>query len=161
MRIGIISDTHDNIPKIKEAVAVFNKRKVDMVIHAGDYVAPFAIDPLNELKCQYIGVFGNNDGERLGLNKKSQGRISVPPYSMEFGGKKILILHEPGELLDALIKSQAYDIIVYGHIHKPAIEKQDGTLVINPGECGGWLTGKSTVALADLDQMSAELVELS
>ena len=159
MRIGIISDTHDNIPKIKGAVALFNEKKVDLVIHAGDYVAPFAILPLNNLKCQYIGVFGNNDGEKLGLNRVSEGRIHIPPHSVESKGKKILILHDPGEL-DALIKSQIYDIIIYGHTHEPVIEKQGRVLVINPGECGGWLKGKSTVALADLDQMTAELVEI-
>jgi len=160
MEIGIISDTHDNMPRIKEAVAIFNERETGLVIHAGDYIAPFAIDPLADLECQYIGVFGNNDGEKLGLNKRSQGRINVPPHSLEFGGKKILVLHEPGEL-DALIKSQSYDIVIYGHTHKPVIEKQGRTLVINPGECGGWLTGKSTIALADLDRMTAEIVELT
>ena len=160
MLMGIISDTHDNVPKIKKAVTLFNERKVNLVIHAGDYVAPFAIAPLDDLACQYIGIFGNNDGERLGLNKKSQGKISIPPRSVEFGGKSILILHEPGEL-SALIKSQSYDIIIYGHTHKSTIERHDRVLVINPGECGGWLTGRSTVALADIDQMTAELVELT
>ena len=160
MRIGIISDTHDNVPRIKEAVAIFNEREVDLVIHAGDYIAPFAIDPLADLRCEYIGVFGNNDGEKLGLGKRSQGRINIPPHFVEFGGKKILVMHDQGELLPALIKSQSYDIIIYGHTHEPVIEKHGRTLVINPGECGGWLAGKSTIALADLDQMTAELREL-
>ena len=159
MRIGILSDSHDNVPMIRKAVAIFNERKAGFVIHAGDYVAPFAIDPLGDLGCQYVGVFGNNDGEKLGLSKRAEGKINVPPYSMELDGKKILVLHEQGELA-ALIKSQVYDIIVYGHTHESVVEKQGRTLVINPGECGGWLTGKSTIALADTDQMTAELVEL-
>ena len=75
MKIGIISDTHDNVPKVKEAVTIFNEEGVDLVIHAGDYIAPFAVAPLNNLKCDYVGVFGNNDGEKLGLNRVSQGRI--------------------------------------------------------------------------------------
>jgi len=160
MQIGIISDTHDNVPMIKEAVKIFNEKKVDLVIHAGDYIAPFAVIPLNDLKCQYVGVFGNNDGEKLGLNKISQGRIKVAPHSIDFGGRKILILHKQSELT-ALLKSQIYDIVIYGHTHDPVIEKQGKTLAINPGECGGWLSGRSTIALADLDQMSAELVKLS
>ncbi len=160
MKIGIISDTHDNVPRIKEAVALFNERGVGLVIHAGDYIAPFAVAPLGELECEYVGVFGNNDGEKLGLSKISQGRINVHPHSVEFGGKKILILHEPGELA-ALIKSQIYDIVIYGHTHDPVVEKQGKTLVINPGECGGWLRGRSTIVLADLDQMSAEIIQLS
>ena len=160
MQIGIISDTHDNVPMIKKAVRIFNEKKVGLVIHAGDYIAPFAVIPLGGLECQYVGVFGNNDGEKLGLNKISQGRLKVAPHSIDFDGKKILILHEEGALA-ALIKSQIYDIVIYGHTHKSVIEKQGKTLVINPGECGGWLSGKSTIALADLDQMTAEIIELS
>ena len=43
MLIGVMSDTHDNVPLIEKAVALFNDRKVGFVIHAGDYVAPFAL----------------------------------------------------------------------------------------------------------------------
>ncbi len=160
MKIGIISDTHDNVPRIKAAVKVFNEMDTALVIHAGDYIAPFAVAPLADLKCDYVGVFGNNDGEVLGLSKLSQGRIRIPPHSMEFGGRNILVLHAPVELA-ALIKSQIYDIVIYGHLHEPVIEKQGRTLVINPGECGDWLSGKSTIALADLEQVTAELIELS
>ena len=159
MKLGIISDSHDNIPRIKQAVDIFNERKVDLVIHAGDWIAPFAVRPLGELKCQWVGVFGNNDGEKLGLSKTSQGRINVAPHSLELDGRKILVLHEPGELA-ALIKSQSYDIIIYGHTHDQVIERHDRTLVINPGECGGWLKGKSSIVVVDLDQMDAELVEI-
>ena len=160
MKIGIIADTHDNMPMITKAVELFNDRGVDLVLHAGDFVAPFALRPLKKLKCDYVGVFGNNDGERLGLNKLSEGRIHVAPYSLEFDSKKILLLHEPGELA-ALITSQTYDIIIYGHTHEPAVKTEGRTLAINPGECGGWLEGKATVAIADLGQMTAEIVELT
>ena len=60
----------------------------------------------------------------------------------------------------ALLKSQIYDIVIYGHTHDPVIEKQGETLAIDPGECGGWLSGRSTMALANLDQMSVALVKL-
>ena len=153
MKIGIISDTHDNVPMIKKAVAIFNERGVNLVIHAGDYIAPFAVTPLSDLECEYIGVFGNNDGEKLGLNRVSQRKINVQPYSIEFAGKEMLVTHEPGSL-DALIKSQSYDIVIYGHTHDPVIEKHDRTLAINPGECGGWLRGRSTIVLVDLDEMA-------
>ena len=159
MKVGIIADTHDNVPRIEEAVAVFNERKVELVVHSGDYIAPFAIAPLDELECQYVGVFGNNDGEKLGLSGRSQDRINVSPHTVELGGKRILIMHDPGRLA-ALVKSQVYDMISYGHTHEPVIEKRGRTLVINPGECGGWLTGRCTIALADLDLMTAELIEL-
>ncbi len=67
MLIGIMSDTHDNLPAIRKAVEFFNERNVDLVIHAGDYVAPFVARELKKLKAPLKGVFGNNDGERKGL----------------------------------------------------------------------------------------------
>jgi predicted phosphodiesterase len=34
------------------------------------------------------------------------------------------------------------------------------TLIVNPGEVGTWLYGKSTAAIVDLNKMEAEIVEL-
>jgi len=39
------------------------------------------------------------------------------------------------------------------------IEKRGRTLVVNPGECCGYLSGKRTVALVDTETMNAELME--
>ena len=49
MRIGIISDTHDNVPMVQRAVEIFNAEAVDLVLHEGDYVSPFAVKPLSGL----------------------------------------------------------------------------------------------------------------
>jgi predicted phosphodiesterase len=50
--------------------------------------------------------------------------------------------------------------VVYGHTHKPDVRKNNGVLVVNPGETGGWLTGKSTVALLDPVSLEAEITFL-
>ena len=63
-------------------------------------------------------------------------------------------------MLDALAKSGVYDIIVYGHTHRSEISRRGDTLVINPGEGCGWITGIATAALLDTETMEAELVEL-
>ena len=69
------------------------------------------------------------------------------------------MLHEP-DAIDALADSGHYDVIIYGHTHE--IDVRHGkTVVINPGETGGWTTGRSTVALLDLNNMDVEIVELS
>lgn len=159
MKIGIISDSHDNLTMIRKAVQVFNEKAVDMVIHAGDFVAPFSLVPLDELKCEYLGVFGNNDGEKFGLSKRSKGKIFFPPHNIELNGKKILVLHEPYEIV-SLTKSQVYDIIIYGHTHNHVIEKHEKTMVINPGECCGWLTGICTVVVLNVDRIEPELIHI-
>ena len=70
MLIGIISDTHDNLPMIEKAVKKLNEENVALVLHAGDYVSPFVIPKLKALNAKLIGVFGNNDGDHEFLKKR-------------------------------------------------------------------------------------------
>ena len=158
MRIGIMSDSHDNLPAVVKAVSVFNDAEVEMVIHAGDLVAPFVAKPLEMLNAKFISVFGNNDGERFGLHRVLDGRIHQAPHVIEVMHKKVLILHEPYNL-DALIKSDVYDVIIYGHTHKADI-RTGRTIVINPGETGGWLHGNRSVAIWDVLSGEVELIPL-
>ena len=64
MKIGIISDTHDDIENVQKAIEIFNAEKVDYVIHAGDYIFPGIVMEFKELNAKLFGVLGNNDGER-------------------------------------------------------------------------------------------------
>jgi len=38
MLIGIMADSHDNLPKVRQAVEFFNQKKVALVLHAGDFM---------------------------------------------------------------------------------------------------------------------------
>jgi hypothetical protein len=161
MKIGIMADSHDRLPFIKRAVDIFNKEKVDRVLHSGDFVSPFVIRELKNLNCKLIGVFGNNDGDKLYLRKKFGERnfeIYEGSLEIELGGRKIVMMHTP-DTLKALEKSGYYDIIIYGHTHEVDI-RRGKSLVINPGESSGWLSGKATVVILDLDSLEPKLIEL-
>ena len=162
MKIGIISDTHDNLPQIKKAVEVFNREKVDLVLHAGDFVSPFTALEFKALNCPFTGIFGNNDGDKLYLQEKFKviGEIYPAPYIVKINNKNVIMLHKE-KLIDALAESQKYDVIIYGHTHRSDLRKIGKTLIINPGECGGWLTGKSTIALLDLKTLEAKIIDLA
>jgi len=62
--IGILSDTHDNLPLIDEAVKLLNRSGVGIVLHAGDYISPFTVPHFKPLQAKIIGVYGNNCAER-------------------------------------------------------------------------------------------------
>jgi hypothetical protein len=156
MRIGILSDSHDNLPKIEKAVEFFNKNKVKFVLHAGDFVAPFTIPKLKALKCGWCGVFGNNDGEREGLLGISEGKIKEGPLEMELEKKKIILAHD----INKINRPENAHLIVFGHTHRPQVINKEGRLRINPGECGGWLTGKSTIAIVDLASLETEIITI-
>jgi len=149
MEIGLMSDSHDNMDALQKAVDLFNEKVVGAVLHAGDLVAPFTARKLNLLKMPLTITFGNNDGEKFGLSKVFMGKIFEPPHQLIVADKRVLMLHDPVQL-GALRDSGHFDLILYGHTHE--VEVSPGrTTVVNPGECGGWLTGKCTVAIWDTD----------
>ncbi len=152
MRLGILSDTHDRLPFIEKAVKAFNDAGVDLAIHLGDYCAPFSLRPLEELQVDWIGVFGNNDGEILGLLKASDGRIKNGNLSLEMEGKRIFVDHV-NPLRSSLISSGDFDLILYGHTHTLEVYEKNGCLCVNPGEVCGYLTNRHTVVCLDLDNL--------
>ena len=165
MLIGLISDTHDNLPLIEKAVKRLNEEKVDLVLHAGDYVAPFVIPKFKALNAKLIGVFGNNDGDHELLKKRFsecenceiRGRFA----EIDANGFKIALLHgDEEELLNALINCECFDAVVHGHVHTMGVLKKGKTLVVNPGEVCGYLSGKSTIGLLDTVKHEARIVEL-
>jgi len=161
MRIGVISDTHDNIPKIERAVELFNGEGVEMVLHAGDFISPFTAAPFERLRCKLLGVFGNNDGEKFGLRAKFKeiGEIREDYAYVELSGRRIFLTHKDG-LAEPIAESGRYDVVIYGHTHVPEVRRIGETLLINPGEAGGWLKGRSTVAILDLERMQVDLKEI-
>jgi putative phosphoesterase len=160
MLIGILSDTHDNIPLVKKAIGVFNEKEVGYVIHAGDYTSPFTLKLFQNLQCEYTGIFGNNDGDKLLLQERAGGRIRNQPYIFTLEDRKIVVMHEH-HVVEALAESGHFDLVIYGHTHEADVRKVKNTLLVNPGEVSTYLYGKSTIALVDLRTLEAEIVELN
>lgn len=161
MKIGIISDSHDDMAMIERAVSELNARDVGKVLHAGDFVAPFTIERLDRLNADIIGIFGNNDGDRILLNERFGGRIHNQPHTLSLGEPpmRIVMVHEP-KTVEALAKSGLYDVVIYGHTHIPDIKKIGSALVINPGKLARIHKGKTTFAVLDTESMEAEIIEL-
>ena len=162
MLVGIMSDTHDNLLAIELAVRQLREKGVGIILHAGDIVAPFVVPILAKSGARVYAVYGNNDGERAGLRKKFKdiGELQGEVAEVDIGGKKAAIYHGAERAIsEALICCGSYDIVALGHSHTPLIEKRGRTLVVNPGECCGYLSGKRTVALVDTDTMKADLIE--
>ncbi len=161
MLVGIVSDTHENMDMIDKAVKIFNDLKVSVVFHAGDIISPITFSHFEKLNCVLHLVFGNNDGEKSGLKEKFSklGSISVPPAKFDLEGIKFILFHEP-LFVEELALSGKFDYIIYGHTHKKDLRKIGNTLIINPGECSGWLTGEKSIAILDTDKKEVEFINL-
>jgi putative phosphoesterase len=149
MRIAVVSDSHDNLEKIEKFVEVVNSEDMELVIHCGDFVSPFSVKLfLSKLKCDFIGVFGNNDGEVGGLLRVSGELIAKQPIYREIAGERFAIMHEP-LFVDSLAKSGDFNYVLYGHTHEIDTRVLNGCQIVNPGELCGYLTGRSTFAILD------------
>ncbi len=161
MLIGAISDSHDNLVQIEKAVQMLNDHKVSLVLHAGDYVSPFTIAHFKKLNCPLIGVFGNNDGDHQLLTKRFNETTNCTIHDrftqVTVEGYRIGLLHgDEAELLNALVDSGYFNAVVHGHSHNKSIQQKGKTLVINPGELCGYLTGKASFAMLDTVKAEAQ-----
>ncbi|MEW5825699.1 MAG: metallophosphoesterase [Candidatus Bipolaricaulota bacterium] len=161
VKLGILSDSHDRLPALEAIVERFNAENVDLILHAGDFVSPFTSIPLSRLRAPLLGVFGNNDGDRLYLTQRFEGigTLHSGYHVFEVDGLRAVLMHEP-KSIDALAASGQVDLIVYGHTHE-AVLRQGRPAIINPGEASGWLTGRATAALFDTQTMTGEIVRFS
>jgi hypothetical protein len=165
MLVGLIADTHDRLPMVEKAVKILNEENVELVLHAGDYVAPFVVPRFKDLRAKLIGVFGNNDGDRELLKRRFSEykglEIRGNFAEITIDGLRVALLHgHEEELLKALVNSEVFDVVVHGHTHKVEVHQKGKTLVVNPGEVCGYLSGKSTIALFDTVKREVRLVDL-
>lgn len=152
MKIGIISDTHDDLESLRSAIKIFKRELVSYVIHAGDFVFPGVVDELKDLmhelpNIRIISVLGNNDGEKLMLYRKFMeigGELNTEFVDITISRFRFGIYHGTNEnLREAVIRSGIYDVFIHGHTHKRRNETVEIALnndkiikivqVLNPG----------------------------
>lgn len=170
MIIGVLSDSHDNIWVLRKGVQKLIEKGAEMFIHLGDIVAPFTLKAMKDAGVQrLVAIYGNNCGERVGLlsmARKLGFEIHVPPHIIELGGMKVMLIHGWGtaentvRVAESLAESGKYDIVMYGHTHKPHLKLVGGVLLLNPGELCGCLTGNYTAALLYPEEKKAEIIEV-
>lgn len=133
MKLGIVSDTHDNLDVIREAVDLFGG-DVDGVIHCGDIVAPFSAKPFDD-DFDFYAVRGNNDGEwALKETIRNFGAYLGEMGELSFGTSRLAIYHGTSSaIVDALVECDNYDYVLHGHTHQRVHERRGDTVRINPG----------------------------
>jgi hypothetical protein len=82
------------------------------------------------------------------------------PHSLEVGGRRILLVHDLGEVAARSLES--HELIIHGFTHKQEIrELEGGATIVNPGEACGWLHGTPSAAVLDLETKSLEFMSLT
>jgi predicted phosphodiesterase len=160
MRVGIVSDTHDDLAAVEAAVALFEREGVDAVVHCGDFVAPFSVTPFNvggspgagdDAGFDFYAVRGNNDGEwAVESTVDAFGTYLGEAGTLSFGGSggdgetggdgesddavDVAVTHGTSAVVvDALVDCGDYDYVFHGHTHAHGVEERGGTVRVNPG----------------------------
>lgn len=159
MKIGIISDIHDNIPNLDKALAWLRKENAEKIICLGDITN---IDTAGYLAGRFSkeifivrGNADNYDAKELANLKNITDLENIGTIKIE--NISIGMVHEPFKI-ETLTKKgkKIFDFIFHGHTHKPWIEKIGDTTIANPGNLAG--TGyQASFAIFDTDKKSLEL----
>ncbi|BBX98805.1 metallophosphoesterase family protein [Mycobacterium lacus] len=132
MRLLLIADTHvptrarDLPAQVWAEVA-----RADVVMHAGDWVAPELLDQLEARSSRLVACWGNNDGPRL--------RSRLPERAdAVLDGLHFTVVHETGAAAGRDSRmSRLYpgsDVLVFGHSHIPwDTTTKTGLRLLNPG----------------------------
>ncbi len=162
MRVGVIADTHDRVPAVAEFSRRFREGGAGLVLHAGDYCAPFSLRPMLDAGLTLAGVFGRNDGDHEGLRMEAARGMGIElfesPHSVEVSGVRILLVHDLGEVSERSIAEHA--VVIHGFTHQHQMRSAGDSLMINPGEACGWVFGAPSAAILDLDTRRVEFISL-
>jgi uncharacterized protein len=160
--IGIISDTHDNVPNILKAVEIFKKRKVDFVIHCGDVVSPGTVRFFDGLNTKFI--FGNCDGDRTLIEEKVEeiGGIHLGMNcEINHEGKTIGIVHGDNRTAYEKMTCKGNDYLLHGHRHIPEDTKKGNTRILCPGgHCLGDPKEWNKIIILDVENDAAEFIQV-
>lgn len=146
MKVAVVSDTHNNWANFKKAIEWIKKENISLILHCGDISSQETIDEALKLFVGDIKFVKGNADHGLDLPDK---------MDLEFNGKKIAFAHFP-DIAKKMAQSGKYDLVFYGHTHRPWDEKVGDTHMINPGELAGQFN-KPTFAVYDTQTNSSEL----
>ena len=160
MRVGVISDTHDNARNVGRIVELLRSARVERVIHTGDITRPATLRLLAEIEVPVFGVFGNNDHEREALAAVAAEHgfaLAEPPLELHWAGRRVTVVHDRSAHPE--LDAGGRDVLLHGHDHRRSLERRNGVLIFNPGECAGWLEWRNAVGVLDLVRLEADVLQ--
>lgn len=162
MKIAILSDIHDNLDALANALEA--AKSCEVLICCGDLNSPFVVKALGAgfAGPQHI-VFGNNDADRFRITTIARDFPHINLHGeyaeLEFGGLSFSVNHFDN-IGRALAAGGQFDVVCFGHNHRHEVAQNGRTTFINPGEIYGRLSGKSTFVIFETATREASLISL-
>ena len=162
MKVGILADTHGNIPATAGAVSVFEKAGVEAVFHCGDIGSYDVLTALAKLHVPVHVVLGNVD-VFAGDWEYRPGNAGIHLHGrfgdIQLGGCRFALLHSDDQrAVDQAVDSGDFDFVLTGHSHEFHDFMQGRTRCLNPGTAGRGMP--STCVVLDLESGGLKLFKL-
>jgi hypothetical protein len=165
MKVCLLSDSHDQRALLAAAVADARARGAEVVLHAGDVVAPSTLSVLEPLGLPVHVVHGNNAGDLYVLSRMVARRGSVLRYhgadaDLDLGGRRVFVVHYP-HYARGMASLGDWDLVCCGHSHRSVIERVPNvrggtTVLVDAGTVGG-VGAPPTYVLGDLATLEFEI----
>ncbi len=161
MLIAMVSDSHDAILNLRQAVDLANQKGALYLLHAGDLISPFMVLELARFKGKAVHLIqGNNPGDIWLLAKHCQKYPFIHLHGQyafeELDGLRVALVHFP-DLAYGLAATKRFDLVCCGHTHVYEVQEVNGCTVVNPGELLG-KEGPPTMAFYDTESQRVEKV---
>ena len=162
MQVAIISDIHDHVANLRRALEL--AQKCDVLLCCGDLCSPFIVKELGEGFSNNIHiVFGNNDADLFRITTNALNYPNIHLHGelceLEINGQNFALNHFDS-ISRALAASDKYDVVCFGHNHQFEISNDGTTLLINPGEIMGELTGLASFVIYDAKSKQPQKIDL-
>src|SRR5262245_58126259 len=158
MRLGILSDTHNQLARTRRAVELLRTAGAEVLVHCGDLTRPEVVAVCAVLPCSF--VFGNNDADMV--PELRQAMTAAGAVCLEWGGevmlagKRVAVTHGHMHTDVRRLLATRPDYLLSGHSHIATDRREGLTRRINPGALSR--ADKFSVALLDLETDDLQLL---
>lgn len=164
MKIAIMSDSHDQWDNLEKAITLANEADCELLLFAGDLIAPPGCAVLEKFQGKVKFVWGNNEAERVAMTRKMDTsdklELCGDIYEDTVDGVRIFMNHYP-KIAELAAKSGEFDLCIFGHTHEYHQEIVGACLLLNPGEIQGYATGIPSFVIYEMRTKEAEKIALS
>ena len=163
MKIGVLSDTHDNLSNLTYVLNTYRDRGIETLIHCGDLTSLDMVSHFEGFRVIYL--IGNMDvvtgAIKKRLEKMRDDNFAGMVFRGKLGGVDVAATHShvDGKVME-LVREKRFDWIFHGHTHEKRDEMVRGTRIVNPGALGGLGREPRTFCIVDLDAEEVEFLKV-
>jgi hypothetical protein len=158
MRIGIISDTHDDLQTLDQALGILVAEGISTLLHCGDLCSPAVLEALAGFD---TWVARGNMDRHPDLGAAARRTVGADQFAdrhrLTLDGRSAILLHgHRQEELRSIISAGEYAYVFHGHTHRRRDQQVGPIRVINPGALGGMRWQRRSFCILDVTAGEAE-----